>query len=251
MATYRFTVNVPNSTRAAAKVQLRLRRSKPEELEWLPRRRGIEDQLTVINAGIALDACASKGKSSMRLTLPPLSSADVHVVINTAATPRRGVAAFHVLDTRAKQALGGVMVVCAEPPLVDGPVTVVSPPNPCPIILAADLYTIRAGSNPSKSSSRRAVIPGGQFELVAAVRNPTRSPLSGCAVYLEHLGASNTIYLPGTWNIGDLSTKDIFYATWAMQPSKLQTQSFGATVVAMSDRTDAVRLHGIIAIGKG
>ncbi|MBI5118864.1 hypothetical protein HZA56_20540 [Candidatus Poribacteria bacterium] len=247
MTTHRFTVNVPNPTTQRASVQLRLEPAKRQGFSWLPREFP-KAGLKVIAAGLALDACAEEGNPTLKLKLEPFTSIDVHAVVNTAPSKKPGVAGFHLVDHRKGKDVGGVFLVCIDPPL-DEPVSqTITTPNPCPATLARNLYLIQPGDDPSKVSRIKSVRPGDILDLVAQITNPTGKSLKNTQVYLEHLGVSNVEFTPSTWNIGTLGKGAVFYATWPIRITAWQTGSFEPSVVVLSQRTDPVRLNGKLSL---
>lgn len=247
MTIHRFTVNVPNPTAKSASVQLRLEPAKRQDFDWLPREFPKAD-LEVIDTHLVLDPCAKEGKPSLKFTLEPLTSLDIHVVVNTAPPRKSGVAGFHLVDRRNGKDVGGVFLVCMDPPFVEPVSQTISTPNPCPATLAKDLYAIQSGDDPSKPSSAKPIRPGDNLELVAQITNPTSKPLKETQVYLEHLGTSNVDFTPGTWNIGVLGKGVVFYATWPIRTTAWQTGSFETSIVVVSAGLDPVRLNGKIAL---
>jgi hypothetical protein len=204
--------------------------------------------LDVTNSGITLDPCAERGKRGLTLKLEPFTSIDVHVVVTTVRSRRPGIAAFHLVDRRGGQDAGGVLLVCAEPPLIEPAGQVVSTPKPCPALLATDLYAVQPGDDPSKSAAAKPIVAGASMELVAQITNPIAIPLTETQVYLEHLGVSNAEFTPGTWNVGTLVPGAVFYATWQMRTSSWQVGTFDASVMVMAQGTDPVRLNGRITV---
>lgn len=243
MTYHRFTVNVPNPIRQSASVQLRLEPAKQQDFYWLPRDCRKAD-LEVIDAGLALDPCAEEGKPGLKLKLEPFTSTDIHVVVKTAPSNKPGVAGFHLVDRRKGKDVGGVFLVCLDPPFVEPVGQTVSTPNPCPATLARDLYVIRSGDDPSKPSKAKPVRLGDSLELVAQITNLTGKSLKDTQVYLEHLGASDVEFTPGTWNIGTLGKGDVFYATWLIRTTAWQTGSYETSIVVVSQGQDPVRLNG-------
>jgi hypothetical protein len=140
----------------------------------------------------------------LKLKLQPFSTVEVYVVVNTAPSRKSGIAAFHLVDRRKRKVVGGVFLVCTNPPFTEPGGQVVSTPNPCPAVLAADLYSIVPGSDPSKASGTAFMQVGSTMELVGQITNPIATPLKYAQVYLEHLGVSNAEFTPGTWNMGTL-----------------------------------------------
>ena len=247
MAAYRFVVNVPNPRAQSAIVQLRLEPAKRKAFDWLPREFP-KTALKVISAGLALDPCAEAGKPNLKLKLEPFTSIDIHVVVNTSSSIRSGVAGFHLVDRRAGKDAGGVFLACVAPPFVEPVSQDVSTRNPCPATLARALYAIRPGDDPSQPCNTRPIRASDSLELVAQITNPSSRSLKGTRVYLEHLGASNVEFTPGTWNIGSLGRGAVFYATWPIRTTAWQTGSFEASIVVVSEDLDAVRLKGTISL---
>jgi hypothetical protein len=247
MATHRFSVNVPNTGDRAASVQLRLEPTRQGQPAWL-HHEGLKTPLEVKSTMITLDPCAGRGTPELTVDLEPFSSVDVHVVVTTAPSGRPAIAAFHLIDRRGGKDAGGVLLVCADPPFVESAGQTVSTQNPCPAVLAADLHSMRPGDDPSKSSAATPMLAGSSMEIVAPITNPTRTPLKQTQVYLEHLGGCNAEFTPGTWNLGTLAPKAIFYATWRVRTSAWQVGTFNASIVVISQGTDPVRLVGKISV---
>jgi hypothetical protein len=231
-----------------ASVQLRLEPTKQEHPSWWLHPDGQRTLLKVTNTRITLDPCAERGKRELTIKLEPFTSVDVHVLVTTAPSRRPGIAAFHLVDRRSGNDVGGVLLVCADPPFVEPASQVVSTASPCPAVLATDLYAMQSGEDPSKSSVAKPMVAGETMELVAPIVNPTGTPLREAQVYLEHLGGSNAEFTPGTWNLGTLAPNSVFYATWRVRMSPWQVGTFSASIVVMSQGTDPVRLNGRIAV---
>lgn len=238
MKIHRFVVNVPNPAGQDASVQIRLERGKKRDLAMIPGKLP-KGTLEIIHAGLSFNPCADRGEEALSLKLEPHSSRDVHVVI---ATIKTGVAVFHVIDRRKGKHVGGVMLVCADPALVEPAGQTVSVARPCPAVIAKGTQLIRSGTDPSKLAPAIQARPGDAVELVVPITNPTRSPLKNVKIYLEHLGTSTTTYLPAVWNAGVLNRKDVFYATWTLQIGWRESGAFAASVVVASQGTNPVRL---------
>jgi hypothetical protein len=243
MASHRFTVNVPNPTAKAVSVQLRLEPGKTTDLPELPRKER-RAALKVVRTRLTLDPCADSGKPELRLKLAPYESVDVYAVVDTGSTTKPGATGFHLIDRRNGTDVGGVFLLCVDPPLATAVGQVVAPKNPCPAELGTAVYAVTPDSDPSKAPPAPSIQPGDTVDLVAPITNPTRKPLTGVQVYLEHLGASNATFVPGLWNVGVLQRGDIFYATWRVQTSTWQNGPFRASIVVSADGFDAVRLDG-------
>jgi hypothetical protein len=243
MATHRFEVNVPNPTPQNVSVQLRLDPARPSDLSWLPREWQRLD-LQGVNTCITLDPCIEEGKTDLQLKLEPFASVDVHIVVNTVPSKKPSVAAFHLVDRRQGKDMGGVLLVCTDPPFAEPRSQVVSTAKPCPAVLAKDIYAIRPGDDPSKSSRAKTILAGDTVELVAQITNPTDKSIKDAKIYLEHLGVSNAAFMPGTWNMGTLAKGDVFYATWPIRTTAWQVGSFNACLVVVSQGMDPVRLNG-------
>lgn len=245
MAQHRFKVNVPNPTAHSVVAQLRLEPGKTADLPELPRdyRRGT---LKVERAGLSVDPCAESGKRELKLRLEAHASIDVYLIVDTAAAKKPGAAGLHVIDSRGGKDVGGVFVVCVEPPLVEPVGAVVPTHRPCPASLA-DLFPVAPGSKPDKTRMI-AVRPGDGIELVALIA--ADRALKGVQVYLEHLGTCNAAFLPATWSVGSVQKGDVFAATWALQTSAWQTGTFRASVVVVADGFDPTRLNGDFTIGQ-
>jgi hypothetical protein len=247
MTSHSFTVNVPNPTAKAVSVQLRLEPGKSSDLPRFPReqRRGA---LNVLDARLALDPCAKAGKPSLKLKLAPYESVDVYAVVDTGPAKKPGATGFHLIDSRNGKDVGGVFLVCVDPPLVDTVGQVVTTKNPCPAVLASAVYPVAPDDDPSKIPTTPVIQPGDTADLVAPITNRTRKALSGVQIYLEHLGASNATFVPGLWNAGELQRGDVFYATWRVQTSTWQSGTFRASIVVTADDFDPVRLDGDLVL---
>jgi len=247
MTSHSFTVNVPNPTAKPVSVQLRLEPGKASDLPAFPRekRRGA---LQVLDARLALDPCAESGKPNLKLKLGPYESVDVYAVVDTGPAKKPGATGFHLIDSRNGKDVGGVFLVCVDPPLVDTVGQVIATKNPCPATLATAVYPVVPDDDPSKVPATPVIQPGDASDLVAAITNRTRKPLTGVQIYLEHLGASNATFVPGLWNAGVLQKGDVFYATWRVQTSTWQSGSFRASVVVGADGFDPVRLDTDLVI---
>jgi hypothetical protein len=246
MTVHRFTVNLPNPDSQRASVELRLEPVRPKELSWL-RHEGLKTPLKVASIIMTTDPCAERGEPKLALDLDPFRSVDVHVVVTTAPTGQPGVTAFHLIDRRGGKDAGGVLLVCADPPFAEPKGQVVSTPNPCPIVLAKDLYAIQPGDDPARSVPQP-IVAGRSIELVAHITNPTRGALKETRAYLEHLGGSGAEFAPGTWNAGTLLPGGAFFVTWLVRARPGVVGAFKASVVVESLKKDPVRLSGMIAI---
>lgn len=244
MTMHRFKVNVPNPTDRDVVVQLRLEPGELSGLAELPRadKRG---PLKVVAAGLARDPCADSGRPELKLKVGARDSVDVYAIVATAAAPRPGATGLHVVDRRGGKDVGGVFVVCAEPPLADVAGVVVPARRPCPASLV-DLFAVPAGDEPVPANGV-AVRPGDGVDLVALVR--AAQALKGLQIYLEHLGVGNSEFNAATWNFGTVAKGQVVPARWGMQSSGWQTGVFRASVVVMADGFDPTRLDGEYLIG--
>lgn len=247
MATHRFSINVPNPTAKAASVLLTLEAAKNTDLKNLCLNMHPET-LEVENFFITTDQCAKEGKQELQTKLDPYASLEVFVVIQTSAVTKPGNVFYNLIDKRGGTVVGGVLLACQEPVIPDGPGTVIGTKNPCPAILAADIYLAEADGDPRKPIPKNKIPFGVSVDIVAAITNPTPKPLSDVVVYLEHLGISGLEFEPGVWNVGTLEPKDVFYATWATKLNPLQNPKFSASVVVTSQRKDPVRLNSSFAL---
>ncbi len=245
MAQHRFKVNVPNPTDRSVAVQLRLEPGSSADLLELPReyRRGA---LKVEAAGLTFDPCATVGRPMLKLKLAARASVDVYAIVATAAAKKPGAAGLHVIDNRGGKDVGGVFVVCVDPPLADTVGVVVPTRRPCPASLA-DLYIVARGSEPDKANAV-ALLPGDAGALVTVIA--AGQALKGVQVYLEHLGTGNAEFVPGNWNIGSVKRGDTFIAHWALQTSAWQTGTFRASIVVVADGFDPTRVNGDFTIGQ-
>ena len=248
MTIHRFTVNVPNPGDRPSPVELRLERAQTKDLAWLAHR-GVHRPMEIKSAGIAGDPCAEQGRESLKLELKPFTSRDVYVVVNAAATGRPSVAAYHLIDHRDGKDVGGVLLVCTDPPFAEPASTTVSTAKPCPAVLAKALYAIGPGGDPATSAAQP-ILAGSQLTIVAPITNPTNSVLKDTRAYLEHLGTSNAEFSPGTWRIGTMAPGAVFYATWSLRASSWQVGTFAASIVVTSQGTDPVRLASKFAIAR-
>jgi hypothetical protein len=66
-------------------------------------------------------------------------------------------------------------------------------------------------------------------------------------VYLDHLGVSDATFRPATWNLGDFRPKETFFAAWQVDARDLAPGVFRASVVALSEGRDPVRLRYLSA----
>ena len=247
MATHRFEVNVPNPSDQNVSAKLRLEPAKRADLSWL-HHKGLKTDIKVISTYIALDPCAQEGQPDLKLELEPFASIDVYVIVNIAPSKTPSVAAFHLVDRREGKDVGGVLLVCTDPPFAEPASQLVTTRNPCPAVLATGLYAIQPGDDPSKSVPVEPILAGDTVEIVAQITNPTTNPVKNTQAYLEHLGVSNAEFTPGTWNMGTLAKGDIFYATWPIRTTAWQAGSFNACLVVTSQGMDPVRLNGTIKL---
>lgn len=246
MTLHRFEVNIPNPGPQAAEVKLRLEPAAADALAGLcPEKR---KPLRIAGATIGRDPC-EKGEAELRLTVAPFASIDVFIAVDTGDSPKPGIAGLHLIDRRGGKDVGGVMLVCADPPLQDLPGTIVPAPRPCPIVLAGTPQAIAAGADPASASHLSpALARRDGFDLVAALVNPTEAPLREATAYLEHCGPGGAGFAAGVWNIGTLAPGDIFHASWRVGPGQ-DSAAVQPVIVVSSARSDPVRLTGRMLIG--
>jgi hypothetical protein len=244
MTTHRFKVNVPNPTDRDVVVQLRLEPGKLAGIAELSRadKRG---PLKVVSAGLARDPCADSGRPELKLKVGARDSVDVYAIVATAASQRPGATGMHVIDRRGGKDVGGVFVVCAEPPLADAAGVIVPARRPCPASLV-ELFAVASGAEPVPANGV-AVRPGDAVDLVALVR--TGQAVKGLRIYLEHLGVGNGDFTAATWNFGTVAKGQVVPARWGMQSSGWQTGAFRASVVVVADGFDPTRLDGEYVVG--
>jgi hypothetical protein len=84
------------------------------------------------------------------------------------------------------------------------------------------------------------------LELVAPIRNPTRSTLKDVQVYLEHLGNSGAAFAPGTWNVGSLDPGQIVYPAWTVSLGLLGAPVRNASIVATSRGSELTRMTTVV-----
>lgn len=249
MTVHRFAINIPNPTPGPVRPRLRLERVKRGELKGL----GLElprAELKVSRAIIARDPCQEEGKEALTLRLKPYESVDVYVVIDTGPPPPRGgVAAFNLIDQRARGWTGGVMVACVDPRLVEPPGQLITVKRPCPAVLA-DLYGVLPDQDPSSPPAPGRLPAAAEVDLVAAITNPQARALQEVQIYLEHLGSSGTHFVPATWSAGTLNSGDVFYASWRMRPPPAPAAVVPATIVVDSAGANPVRVTGTVAVAE-
>lgn len=248
MTTHRFTVNVPNPTAQRSVANLFLRMAKRRELNGLaldlPRR-----PLKILRAAIGLDPCDCGRDKRMTVKLRPYSSLDVYVEIEMAsAREAAGIAAVHLVDQRPDGRKGGVLLVAADPSIVDPVGQVVDVKSPCPVGLAGRPYPVEPDHDPSHRLTAPIFPAGREFDLVVPLTNPTRSRLADVQVYLEHLGACDAGFRPVLWNIGLMNPRGVFFATWRVTTAARQNGKFQVSVVAVSRRANPVRLTASIQV---
>lgn len=244
---HRFAVQVPNPTDAKTVALLRLERSKSTTLlknygKEMPTR-----ALKVGRAGIALDCCAEGGETEIKVALDARSSAEVHVVIEAETGGAAGMAVFNLVDQRDGVDVGGVTLVCFDPPPADLPGSVVAPANPCPLVLAKPAYAVLPEADPAKPATAVDLASAREIDLVVPVTPSGKSITTDTRIYLEHLGASGAGFAPGTWNAGTLRPGDVFLATWRVTLDAPGLPTLRASVVASSAKTDPVRLDVVLA----
>lgn len=245
MTVHRFTVNVPNAGTKKASVVLRLEVARGTgALKNFGAAASVR-QLKVVHAGITRDSCAKRGVEEIKLMLDPRSSTDVHVLVETAPTGKPSAVVFNLIDNRGGKDVGGAMLACVEPSLLEQPGAVILPRRPCPVTMAQGPYAVLAGGDPSHRAAAASLAGVSELELVAPITNRTAKPLHDVQVYVEHIGASDTAFTPGTWSVGTLNPDDVFYATWRMHIAP-GTEVLRASIVAVSQKTDPVRLQGVI-----
>lgn len=242
MSTHKFVVTIPNSTTKAAGVQLKLVPAEPKEYAWL-NHPGVKSKLEVVDKRIVLDPC-DKGKPELKLELEPLSTIQVHIVINTNTGKKAGVTGFHLVDIRQGKPVGGVLLLCAHPTYKPPKPKVVKVPNMCPAVLAKPLYTIWPGADPSKAASHADLEAGRSLELVAQITNSKERPLHNARVYLENMGHSKVTFVPGTYSMGTLQRGNVFYATWKINADIWQEGSFEPDLVVSADNFVPTRING-------
>ena len=243
---HRFAVNVPNPTPKKVGVLLRLERATGIDLNAYGA--ASSRALKVSHAGIARGPCADRGEERIKLTLDPRTSVDVYVVIESETGGKPGAATYNLVDNRGGVDVGGVMVACIDPPLVDAPGQPVKPRRPSPVVLANALYAVLPGEDPAKPASAADLAGLSEFDLVAPVTPASKQALTDVRIYLEHLGASDAGFAPGTWNAGTMQPGDVFYATWRLTLSSLNSGAFRASVVAAAAKFDPVRLDGVLKV---
>ena len=249
MTIHRFTVNVPNPTPTAVTATLRL---EPVDVADLgPLALDVpKGDLEIRNASLSLDPCADEGERGLKLRLDPLSSVDVHVRFDTGTTGVPGFAAVHLVDRRRGRKEAGGVTLAVVDGLVESPGVVIDPPNPSPIQLAGDVWWVPAGSEPDDPPPGGPIPVGYEVDLVAPITNPTGGRLEEVVVYLEHLGRSQAEFSPTTWNIGGLDPGAVFLATWRIHPNGWTVGSSYASIVAVSQKTDPVRLATRVDLGE-
>ena len=247
MATHQFSVHVPNPTDKAASVILSLRPAKMATVKSL-RLATHESPLKVTNAFLATEPCSERGKPELKVKLKPHSSMNVYVVIQTAGTAKPGSVFYDLIDQRGTKQVGGVLLICQEPSIPEAAGQLINTRNPCPIKLQSPIYFINAGDDPTKPLPLNKITLNADVQIVAPVINPTSKPVKEVMAYLEHLGISGVEFEPGSWNIGTMQPKDVFYATWTV---KITTHSalLQASIVVTSQQKDPVRLNSTIAFG--
>ena len=239
MPLHRFTINVPNPSPKAVVATLRLAPARRGGiLERLDVPRG---KLEVLSVGLTRHPCKKGTQKRMAVKLGPRESVDIHVLAEVGATRADGSATFHVTDERNGRVVGGVTVVCVARSGAQHPGSVVAAPGLCPVKLARDAYVVRPDADPATPTGRSIAL-GTTVELVVPITNPTAAPLPGVAVYLEHLGTSDATFRPTTWNAGDLSPKETFFAAWEVNATGAAAGAFHASVVALSPKHNPVRL---------
>jgi hypothetical protein len=241
MATHRFPVHVPNPAANAASVMLTLKAVSKAEIKKLRLDTSLSP-LKVTGSFISMDACAEKGVKELAVKLKPYSSMDVYVTIQTAPSKRPGSVFYNLIDRRGPKTVGGVLLVCQEPSMPAYGGVVVNTKNPCPVVLASDIYITEEDGDLSKPMAKNKIPFNTVVEIVAPVTNPTSQPLHDVVVYLEHLGISGLEFEAGVWNVGTLEPGDIFYAAWKTKLTSRQHTMLQASVVAGSHRKEPVRL---------
>ena len=190
--------------------------------------------------------CSTAGEDQITVRLGPRESTVVYLTVMTKATRVAGVAAFNVVDERNGTPAGGVMVICADPPLADLPGSLVHSANPCPIAVATHPYPVPVGEDPSKQANTP-LRPGDEVELVIPLTNPTGGVISEVTAYLEHLGSSDCTLAPGMWNVGTLEPGDVFFATWRITVGE-SVGDFQGSVVVSSAGTEHTRNAALITV---
>lgn len=251
MREHRFVVNVPNPSARAVTANLRLEKVKHARLPRIvPDFR--QRPSKVLSVALMTDPCASEGPAERRLKLAPRSSVDVHVRVVTAPQPgaKDGIAAFDLIDERGGSVAGGVTLVCLEQPAAEPAPGVVRSPRPCPVVIAEKPYAVPPGDDPGGRRVR--TIPlGVEVELVVPITNPTKRRLQAVRAYLEHIGESDAVFVPVTWNVGTLHPGDVFFAAWPLTTSGSRTGGFEISVVVDSAGKDPTRLPAIFRIAAG
>jgi hypothetical protein len=240
MTVHRFAVNIPNPLDKPLLATLRLERVRHGGFKVpidVP-----DEPLDVVRTGLTLDPCKRSTVRELVVELQPLQSVDVHVIAEVGNSGRGGSAAFHLSDERDGRVVGGVTVVCVNRAGPEHPGSVVSSPDPCPVTLAGDAYAVQVGGDPAQAVARSITV-GTTMELVVPVVNPTAAALPNAQVYLEHLGISDATFRPTTWNLGDFRPGDTFFAAWEVSAHDVAPGVFRASVVALSEKRDPVRLQ--------
>ena len=241
-----FSVSIPNASSTTVDVQLRLEPVSAATLKGLnivlP-----PDDLKIAHAGIASDPCARAGEPRTSLQLPPFTSVDMHIIVDTAGAASPAATGLQLIDHRQGKDVGGVLVVVCEPPIAEPPPQHVPALRPCPVSLRGHVYAVPIGKNPADLSLSVPLEPFVEVDLVAMVVNGSNRDLSGAHVYLEHLGTSGSTFMPGTWTIGRMARGDLFYATWRVTPAPGQGTKTTGSLVAIADGCEPTRLGFMFA----
>lgn len=240
-------INVPNATAKPVTAILTVEPLDPRDLE------GVDFEgcpLTVRRFGLTRDLCGdprrSRPQKRLSVRLGPFEETTIRVLIETQEPPkgRRALAAFRVTDRRGKKVAGGVTVVCTSPPYGTSLPSAPDPANPCPLALAAPLYCVDPGTDPSKTLTPPGTIdPRHPRDLVAVIENTGPDPVRNASVYLEHAGTSGLEVTPRVWHLGDIEPGGHFWATWRVNAAPARTGRHEATFVAQGEPHEPVRLR--------
>jgi hypothetical protein len=237
-------IAVPNATDAPAVVLIRIAHSNrlPGSLSF-----GEGSPLDVRGFGLTTDRCdpspCEKLPHEVTLKIGPRDMAFVRVVVETIDPPagRPAHAVFEVTDERQGAIVGGVTVVATTTPPIDTGDP--KPANPCPLVLAGDLYTVELGESPDVKAPPAVVAADRPRQLVVPITNSSSDHLERAVAYLEHLDTSNVRFDPVTWTLGSMEPGATFWTTWTIDARGAEPGAFEASIVVRDEKHDPIRLR--------
>lgn len=245
---------VPNHTPNKVKAELAITRIDPGQVPGLHLDAGRMDVGAFgLTPNLCGDVATTRPRAKISVTLDSYQDTAVRVIVTVREPPKgkQVAAAFQVSDTRNGAVVGGVTVVCTTPPYPKDLPSAAGPKNPCPLVLARDIFCVDPGADPRSVSGPSGVISNTHpQDLVALVANDGKTDLTSTTLCLEHTDSSGVTVAPQVWHLGTVEPGGQFWATWAVDARQAIPGQYSATFVAQSDGFDPVRLRGQFRIGR-